>query len=747
MPPYCGGLGIGSRGDPLAMTSDHDERSLFLAALALPRDDRLAFLEGACESSEQRSRLEALLRRHEEGTIAFLQEQQDRLDVEPSEPELPFDLDEFRVTRELGRGGMGIVYLAHDSILKRDVAIKVLAPRLANSARLLASFQQEAVHVSRLSHPAIVPVYRFGRSDGLHFIVSQFVEGQTLRQLIDARRDEAPDRGRLSDSERAWSKQCATVLAAIAEALAEAHSAGIVHRDIKPSNIMQSNDGSAKLLDFGIAIRSSASPLLAPPIEAGSVSYMSPEHAQLESTEIDGRSDVFSLGVVLYESLTGTLPFQGKDQDQVLEAIQRSSPIPVRRNAPWVSKDLEVICHKALEKDPADRYQSTAHLGADLRCWLRGAPILARPEPMLDRAKRHVRSHRSLGAAIAAVLLTSGGAAALATHLADTRPRVRIGNVPQGATVQVQSIDLVTGLVQPKRRVVDQNFRLDPGFYRILVTGEQGATAEFTVFLDDGASVQLSASPSRPIDVEQDMLRFDPTSDSVLSTAPQPYLRRLAQPPGPFLIDRYEVSNGEYEAFMLATGADVATPPLWEGRRCPPEMRDLPVVGVTYAEAQAYARWKGKRLPTLAEWLYAARGAAGRRYPQGDSPADASTLGVEFVDRRGVETAGFMPASSPAAKAAYMAFALPTRGPLRPTHAGDLTLEGLYFMYGNVREWTESIPHHGGSANPTVRYTCGHAWEMPRFLPSGLPDGFIPEQPVSDRLVGLGFRCAKSLTP
>jgi len=729
------------------MTTDHDERSLFLAALALPSGDREAFLEGACESPEQRRRLEALLRRHEEGTIAFLKEREERPDAEQFEPELPFDLEEFRVTRELGRGGMGIVYLAIDTILKRDVAIKVLAPHLARSARLLASFQQEAVHVSRLSHPAIVQVHRFGRSDGLHFIVSQYVQGQTLRQMIDARIDEVGDDIPASDSERAWLTQCVTIIAAIAEALAVAHSAGIVHRDIKPSNVMQAEDGSAKLLDFGIAIRSSASPLLTPPLDAGSVAYMSPEHARLEGTEIDGRSDVFSLGVVLYEALTRSLPFQGKSQDQVLDAIQRSSPTPIRRRAAWVPKDLEVICHKALEKNPEDRYQSAAHLGADLRCWLRGAPILARPEPLLDRARRHIRAHRSLGAAIAAVLLTSGGAAALAAHLADTRPRVRIGNVPHGATVRVQPIDIVSGTVLPDARAVDENFRLNPGFYRIIVAGERGETAEFSVFLEDSTSVQLSAHPSRPSDVEQDMLQFDPTSEPVLATAPQEYKERLAQPPGPFLIDRYEVSNGDYEAFMLASSADVAAPPLWEGRRCPPELRDLPVVGVTYSEAQAYARWKGKRLPTLAEWLYAARGAIGRKYPQGNNPVHAAALGVQFVDRRGVETAGFMPAASATAKASYMKFALPTRGPRPSTHSGDLTADGVYFMYGNVREWTESIPHSDGTANPTARYTCGHAWEMPRFIPSTLPGSSIPEQPVSDRLVGLGFRCAKSLSP
>ncbi len=729
------------------MTANHDERSLFLAALALPAGDREAFLDGACTSSEQRRRIESLLRHHEEGTIAFLKEQDREIDESIAEPEPPFELDEFRVIKELGRGGMGIVYLAEDTILKRDVAIKVLSPGLARSARLLASFQQEAVHVSRLSHPAIIQVHRFGRTNDLHFIVSQYVRGKTLRALIDAktRGDRATES--TSESHRGWTKQCASILATIAEALAQAHSAGIVHRDIKPSNIMRADDGSAKLLDFGIAIRNTASPLLAPPIDAGTVAYMSPEHARVEGMEIDGRSDVFSLGVVLYEVLTGSLPFQGTDQAQVLEAIQQASPTPVRRKAPSVPRDLEVICHKALEKDPADRYQSAAHLGADLRCWLRGAPILARPESSLDKAKRYVRSHRSVAAAVAAVLLAAGGAAALATHLSDTRPRIRIANVPRGAEVLVQEIDLETGLVRSSSRKVDESFRLEPGFYRITVTGPDGESAELTQLLVEGASVALSVNPSRPADVAQDMVRFDPISNPVLQTAPEAYRELLDPPPGPYLIDRYEVSNGEYEAFMLASTESVPPPPLWQGRRCPPEMRDLPVVGVTLAEAQAYARWKGKRLPTVAEWVYAARAQSGRLYPRGSDQAAAANLGVTFLDRRLIDLSASMPVGSPAARNGYLQNALPTRGPLPPANSADITPEGMYFMYGNVREWTETIPYFEGVANFAARYTCGHAWDMPNFIPPTFPGRSIPEQLVSDRLNGLGFRCAKSLSP
>jgi len=730
------------------MTRHEDERAIFLAALALPRDDREAFLDGACESRELGQRINALLSRHDEGTIEFLKEREAELDDEAFEPELPFDLDEFSVTRELGRGGMSIVYLAQDTILNRPVAIKTLAPSMARSARLLAGFQQEAVHVSRLKHPAIVPVYRFGRTNGLHFIVSQYVEGDTLRDRFDDRAQNTIGSQAQSEDDRTWRRQVASTLATVAEALAEAHGAGIVHRDIKPSNIMQAIEGSAKLLDFGIAMRTTASPLLAPPLAAGSVSYMSPEHTLLEGTSIDGRSDVFSLGIVLYEALTMTLPFRGKDHEAVLTAIRGASPAAVRRLAPGTPRDLEVICHKALEKDPDDRYQSAAHFGADLRCWLNGAPILARSESLGGRTRRYLRRHRTITAASIAVVLAAGGAASLATHLADTRPRVRIINLPSDATVYLSPIDVETGVVSTERRRVDSDFRAKPGFYRIHVSAANGETAEYTLYLDHGSTARVTVYPTRVADVEQDMVRFDPIAHPIALEAPGSYQRVLPEPIAPFMIDRYEVSNAEYEAFVMAAETNVPAPALWEGPRCPPEMRDLPVVGITLTEAQAYAAWVGKRLPTAQEWLYAARGPTGRSYPAGE-PADGEPqLNVQFRSTRGRDTAGFTPITSPDARAKYLQYVVPTRGPLRDINSDDRTPEGLLFMYGNVREWTESVfTTEGQEPNFGARITCGHAWEMPAFIPKGLPGLSLPEQAVSDRLVGLGFRCAKSIDP
>ena len=727
------------------MAEHQDDKQIFLAALALSHDDRSAFLDGACQDSEQRVRIDALLRRHDEGTIEFLRRQEEGEPPDAAEPEPPFDLDEFKVIRELGRGGMGIVYLAKDTILQREVAVKVLSPGLSRSTRLLAGFQQEAVHVSKLRHAAIVPVYRFGRSDGFHFIVSQYIEGQTLRHLIDEQTRPGLEAGQgdLKD----WFRCVASMLATISEALSEAHGVGIVHRDIKPSNIMWTQLNTAHLLDFGIAIRSSGSPSLATPVAAGSVSYMSPEHALIEQSALDGRSDVFSLGVVLYEALTSRLPFSGSDQEAILQAIQSTTPVAPRRRSRGVPRDLEVICLKALEKDPSDRYQSAAQFGAELRCWMRGAPILARRAPISQRAHRYVSRHRTIATAAVAALLAGTGATALAVQLADDRPRVRIANLASGASVYLSAIDVTTGAVSNDRRQVDRDFRVEPGYYRVVVTNSNGQSAEATLYLETDASREVFVNPTRTADVEQDMVRFDPIANPILEDAPATYRRIVPVAPAPFLIDRYEVSNAEYEAYVLASDSNVPAPAMWGGDRCPPELRDLPVVGVTLQEAQGYAAWVGKRLPTAQEWIYAARGPAGRRYPAGEPQSGKPGLNVQFRQARGRETAANTPISDPGALDWYDRSVVPTRGPLPEAARDDRTPEGLLFMYGNVREWTETVFAPTGEPNFAVRATCGHAWDNPLFRAGDLPGLSLQEQPVGDRLIGLGFRCAKSIHP
>jgi predicted ATPase/predicted Ser/Thr protein kinase len=245
-------------------------------------------------------------------------------------------LSHYRVIRKIGEGGMGEVYLAEDEILGRRVALKVLPAAVADDAECLARFRHEARAVSRLNHPNIVTVHEFGADHGRHFIVTEYISGTTLRELM--RRNASP-------------AEIIGAASSIAAALAAAHAAGVVHRDIKPENVMVTESGLVKVLDFGLARRLEASdetPRTTPGFAVGTVNYMSPEQARGES--VDGRSDVFSLGVTLYELFEGVTPFQAPSIAETMARILRNEPPPPTR-ARLVSPRIASLTLRMLAKD------------------------------------------------------------------------------------------------------------------------------------------------------------------------------------------------------------------------------------------------------------------------------------------------------------------------------------------------------------------------------------------------------------
>jgi len=268
---------------------------------------------------------------------------------------IPQRIGRYRVEKVLGRGGFGIVYLAHDEQLQRPVAVKVPHRRLLSRPEDAETYLTEARTVANLDHPNIVPVFDVGSSEVFPcFIVSKFIAGSTLSQRIKANRPCCSE---------------ATELAAtVAEALHYAHRKGLVHRDVKPGNILLDTSGNSFLVDFGLALKEEN--VGQGPRYVGTLPYMSPEQARGEGHRVDGRSDIFSLGVVLYEMLTGRRPFHADSREELFEAITKGEVRPPRQWDDTIRKDLERICLKALSKRASERYMTAKDMGNDLRHFL-----------------------------------------------------------------------------------------------------------------------------------------------------------------------------------------------------------------------------------------------------------------------------------------------------------------------------------------------------------------------------------------
>jgi eukaryotic-like serine/threonine-protein kinase len=351
---------------------------LLAAALERPESERAAFLAEACGGDEAlRAEVESLLLAHAEAEAEFLStpaleaavrdlahEQRDSL---AGDSLVGTTFGRYRVLSVLGVGGMGEVYLAQDTRLNRKVALKLLPAEFTQDAARIKRFEREARAASALNHPNIITIYEIGQEDGKHFIAAEYVDGKTLRALLA--------NGQMP------LKEVAEIAMQTAAALATAHAAGIIHRDIKPENVMLRRDGYVKVLDFGLAKLTEQSRSAAqthgsgdlartnPGALLGTVRYMSPEQAL--GQELDQRSDIFSLGVLLYELIAGVPPFKGISAAATLDAIVHHHPLPIASLRAAVSPELERILDRCLEKDRTLRYQTADDLRADLKRCLR----------------------------------------------------------------------------------------------------------------------------------------------------------------------------------------------------------------------------------------------------------------------------------------------------------------------------------------------------------------------------------------
>ena len=353
-------------------------------------------------------------------------------------------LGDFELGPELGRGGMGIVYSARQISLQRDVALKILPFTAVLDPRQVARFQNEAQAAASLHHPNIVPVYGVGCERGVHYYSMQMIVGQTMAQLInqlqETRAGSPTDATAVgtgnenisslstiaSIQSRGFVRNVVQAGVKIAEAIHYAHEHGIVHRDIKPSNLLLDQSGTPWVADFGLARGRGSSNLTSQGDQIGTLRYMSPEQAAGRNHQVDFRTDVYSLGITLYELLTLQPAFSENDRMKLLTSIQNDQPKPMRQINASVPVDLETIIYKAIDKNPLQRYQSADDFAADMNRFLEGRAIQAKRKTSGERLFDVISKNRRLAAVVASgLVLATVGAITIASVFYHQRDRER----------------------------------------------------------------------------------------------------------------------------------------------------------------------------------------------------------------------------------------------------------------------------------------------------------------------------------
>jgi eukaryotic-like serine/threonine-protein kinase len=634
----------------------------------------------------------------------------------------------YRLGEEIGRGGMGVVYRATDTRLGRAVAIKTLSPDTAVDPNRFRRFLQEARAASALNHPNIVTIHDIEQRDGDTFIVMELVEGEPLDRIIA--------RGPLPvSSVLDYSLQ-------IASALEAAHAGGIVHRDIKPANVIVTGAGLVKLLDFGVAKLFEHAPsaetmtalATGRATAIGTPAYMSPEQA--EGRVVDGRSDIFALGCVIYEMLTGRRPFSGESSFALISAILRDRPPPLRAARPDAPRALQGITDRALAKDPADRYPTAGHLRSNLdslrrrlatgeRVWRRPAvviPVLllllaasafgawqtvqarrvtwARQQALPEIERLHATEHYVQAVRRAREVARYAPAEIAALRQGWYTPAFVVD--PPDVDVAVKNYLDVAGPWELLGRLPLSNGQLPFGYYRVRFTRTGYTPLEISSpAMGRRFSLRLGRTGEAPPNMVY--VGGGPAAVGVAKPVELP----------DFWLDTHEVSNAEFQRFVDAGGYRDQThwkepfifegqemdfdaamtrfrdatgrpgPAGWELGRFPDGEHDLPVGGISWFEAAAFAEFSEKRLPSIYHWFHAAN--------IGELSADI--LRLSNVDGT---------------------------GPRRVGESGGLGPFGTLDMAGNVAEWC--MNQVDGSS---MRYILGGSWEDPayRYLD---PDGQDP---------------------
>lgn len=722
-------------------------RSLFTQAVALPESEREAFVRASAVPDTVKQEVLRLLQFHGVKDDSFLEPAQISPLVQSSQR-----VGEYDIISRIAAGGMGVVFLGRDTRLNRRVAIKVLPPYLNDLPEARNRLIHEAKVAAKLQHEGIVPVFDVVITDTVVAVVSQYIEGNTLESLL-----------RTSQGDTAFNPQEAVQLVrSVACALQHAHQAGVIHRDLKPSNILiESESQNPKITDFGIAKVLTQTEVLHTSAGAGTCYYMSPEQTRESSDAVGPPSDIFSLGIVLYQLLTGKRPFDGPTRDSIIESIRNGDVVRPRVVSSVLSRDIELVCLKMLEVDPSYRYQTCDELVDDLDRYIDGRPVLASPPSLARQAREILVTRRQL--LVRAGLLGMGvsGGAWVATRLLDTRATLNISTGSSQARIHLSRWIPSefrfehTGLGSGRQH----RSRLDAGMYRIAVEYPQ-SLREFDRYID-AQNVSVESVPMNESEVLADMVHVDPLSSTTQPSSAEASFNDLVQHVKPFLIDRFEVSNGMYREFVTATGHQ--PPPIWP-QPYDRSWDDLPVCMVTGADALAYAEWRGKRLPTYPEWQLMARGLAAAFYPWGNErPASdpsldrldqASSLGNWGKrDMRPKMTQEV----SDEIREHYLQnvwpvgqFSLDHRIWPVPQSSSAPNPGTIQNLLGNVSEWT-STPFSWRDTNGDLvvnyqgRYICGQPWAEPGGWTSALDLTAYATDVIDQFTLGRGFRCARSI--